>query len=111
MELVTVAEFDNSTKGHFAKMQLEMGEVESFLIDLEAVSMDWALGRAIGLIKLQVREVDLEKAAEILGSLVGGELDEETMERSKRTVRRITWVIGGIVAAIFAIAFMQIDSL
>jgi len=111
MELVTVAEFDNSIKAHFAKMQLEMGEVEAFLIDLETVTMDWALGRAIGLIKLQVREVDLEKAAEILGSLGGGELDEEAIERSKRSVRRITWAIGGVVIAILAIAFTQIDSL
>jgi len=108
MELVTVAEFDNSTKAHFAKMQLEMQEIEAFLIDLETVSMDWALGRALGLIKLQVGEADVEKAAKIIGSLNGGKTDAETVERSRKSARRVLWVIGVAVAAVFAYAFTQI---
>jgi len=107
MQLVTIAEFDNPTKAHLAKMQLEMGEVEAFLIDLETNTMDWALGRAIGLIKLQVREADAEKATEIIAGLNGGEPDAETKKRSEKSAQRVLWAIGGVVVAIFAFAFTK----
>lgn len=110
MELITIAEFDNSTKAYLAKMQLEMEEVEAFLIDLETTTMDWALGRAIGLIKLQVREADAEKAAEILDRFGSGEVDEEAKAQNKRSARRVLWIIGGVVVVIFAFAFIQIGS-
>jgi len=66
MALVTVESFDNPSKANLAKLKLDQADIESVLIDIETVVMDWFLARAIGLIKLQVREEDVARACEIL---------------------------------------------
>ena len=82
-ELVTVASFTNVNDAHLAKLRLDMAEIESVLIDAETVNMDWFLGRAIGMVKLQVHEDDAARAEEALSSKGAGEEDASGEERPR----------------------------
>ncbi len=67
-KLVTVATFTNINYASLAKLRLDMAEIDSVIMDGETVAMDYLLGPAIGLIKLQVEESDEQAAAEVLAS-------------------------------------------
>ena len=111
MELVTIAEFDDSTKAHFARMQLEMEEIDAFLADLETISMDWLLGRAVGLIKLQVRDEDVERALDILSVRQKAAPDGDKGVRETISTRMIFWAILAAIAVILLIASTRFDSI
>jgi hypothetical protein len=66
IELVTIASFTNINMAQIAMLQLEAAGVEAVMIDSETVAMDWFLGRALGLIKVQVRAKDADRAARAL---------------------------------------------
>ncbi|MCD6505074.1 DUF2007 domain-containing protein [Candidatus Poribacteria bacterium] len=63
---ITVATFDNPFKAHLAKSRLESSGIECFLSDEFIVTVNWLYSNAVGGVKLQVRESDLERASEIL---------------------------------------------
>lgn len=67
-KLVTVATFDMPTEAHLAKGLLEANGLEVFLADELTVGVAWHLSNAVGGIKLQVAENDVERATGILAA-------------------------------------------
>lgn len=65
-ELVTIATLNTPIEASLVRNQLDAEGVQVFLTDAEAVGMAWYLGTAIGGIKVQVAESDVERAFEIL---------------------------------------------
>lgn len=65
--LVTIGEFDDPANAHLAKVRLEEEGVDCFLQDEHANRLYSLASIALGGIKLQVREADAGRAADILG--------------------------------------------
>lgn len=59
---VTVATYLSSVEASLARNRLEEAGIPAFLSGEEMVDMAWVLGNAVGGIKLQVPETDLEQA-------------------------------------------------
>ena len=61
---------------------VEAAGIRVYLADEQTIAMDWLLSNAIGGIKLQVAERDLERAREVLANLPPprSEADEEEGE-------------------------------
>ena len=90
-KMVTVATFDMPTEAHLAKGLLEANGLTAFLADELTVGVAWHLSNAIGGVKLQVAEDDVERAASILAARedrsieAGAELtDVAEMDESER---------------------------
>ena len=64
--LVTVATFSYPTQAYVPKARLEAEGIRVFLADEQTITMNWLYSNAIGGVKLQVREPDVERALEIL---------------------------------------------
>ncbi|HVK16195.1 MAG TPA: DUF2007 domain-containing protein [Fimbriiglobus sp.] len=86
--LTTVASFDLAAKAELARNVLEEAGIDAVLTDAEIVAMDWLISNAVGGIKVQVREEDAERAAEVLAGEFGEEaglasedLDEDELTR------------------------------
>jgi len=90
-KLVTIATFDQAAKARLAQNALAEAGIRAAVADETTVAMDWLLGNAIGWIKLQVLEVDAERAVaelertfgeegEKLGSVDPEALDKEALE-------------------------------
>lgn len=67
--LITVEAYQNAMQAHLAKNHLEAAGIHSVLPDEHSVSNLWHLSGAIGGIKLQVAESDLERAEAVLDAL------------------------------------------
>lgn len=65
-KLVTVGTFDKAAEAHAVRCRLEAEGLAAFLSDEFIVSMDWFLSNAVGGIKVQVPENEVERALEIL---------------------------------------------
>ncbi|MDE0297753.1 MAG: DUF2007 domain-containing protein [Candidatus Poribacteria bacterium] len=76
-KLVTVSTFDMPTEAHLAKGLLEANGLTAFLADELTVGVAWHLSNAIGGIKLQVVETDVERAASILEAREDPSIDSE----------------------------------
>jgi hypothetical protein len=76
-KLVTVGTFDMPTEAHLAKGLLEANGLETFLADELTVGVAWHLSNALGGIKLQVPETDVERATGILAAREDASLDAE----------------------------------
>ena len=76
-ELITLRTFDNYVTAHIVKAKLETEGISCVLIDEHTVTMQWHIANAIGGIKLQVPENELEHAAHIL------EITEQEAEAEK----------------------------
>jgi Putative prokaryotic signal transducing protein len=63
---VTVATFWNPVEAHVLVTRLEGAGVRAFVMDEETVAMDWLLANAVGGVKVQVAERDLERARQVL---------------------------------------------
>jgi putative signal transducing protein len=63
---VTVETFTSPWEAQLARARLEAEGIESLVADEHLVRMDWVISRAIGGVKLKVREEDAERAAEAL---------------------------------------------
>lgn len=64
--LVTVATLNTPTEASLVRNLLDAEGIPVFLSDTEAVGMAWYLGNALGGIKVQVAESDVERAFEVL---------------------------------------------
>jgi tetratricopeptide (TPR) repeat protein len=64
--LVTIARFSHATEAYIPKTRLEAEGLWAFVADAETVTMNWLYSNAIGGVKLQVCEADVERALEIL---------------------------------------------
>ena len=67
-KLVTVATFSTLTEETIAKNKLEDAGLNIFLADSTTVQVAWHLSAAVGGIKLQVMDVDADRAVSLLGS-------------------------------------------
>ena len=63
---VTVATFWTSAETHIARLKLESEGIECMIVDENLVATDWLWANALGGIKLQVPEEDLQRARELL---------------------------------------------
>jgi hypothetical protein len=70
-KLVTVATYFQHSDALLARMRLEASGIECVLIDEHLCRIDWGLAPALGGIKLQVREEDAARAAELLHEITG----------------------------------------
>ena len=76
-KLVTVDTFDMPTEAHLAKGLLEANGLTAFLADELTVGVAWHLSNAVGGIKLQVAETDVERAINILAGREDSSIDAE----------------------------------
>ena len=76
-KMVTVATFDMPTEAHLAKGLLEANGMATFLADELTVGVAWHLSNAVGGVKLQVAENDVERATGILASREDSSIDAE----------------------------------
>ncbi len=65
--MITVASFSKPEEAYLLKMRLGAGGVEAFVQDEYLVQMDWLYSNAIGGVRVQIHEDDVEAAREILG--------------------------------------------
>lgn len=66
MSLITVASFSKPEDAHLLRMRLEAGDVPAFIQDENLVQLDWMYSNAIGGVRVQIWEEDVERAHEIL---------------------------------------------
>jgi hypothetical protein len=66
--MVTIATFTNTPEAHLLRMRLESGGISAYLQDENTIQMDWGLSNAIGGVRVQVADEDLEAARELLTS-------------------------------------------
>lgn len=78
-DLVTIATYSTAQAAETAKWALDQEGIQSFVIDGNVVAMDWLLGNAVGNVKLQVAESQVEAAAAVLRAHPGL-LDQPAIE-------------------------------
>lgn len=82
--LVTIATFGYPTEAYISKTKLDSEGIWSFVADEYTVTMNWLYSNAIGGVKLQVKEADIEKAlAALTQNLPNREFIEEDIEESE----------------------------
>jgi hypothetical protein len=77
--LVTLQHFRDIPEALLAKGKLESAGIECVLADGNLVRMDWLLSNAIGGIRLQVHEQELESARAVLAEPIPPEFEEEEL--------------------------------
>jgi hypothetical protein len=65
-ELTLIASFSHPFEAHLAKGKLESEGIEAYIADENIVGINWLYSNLVGGVKLKVREIDREKALEIL---------------------------------------------
>ena len=65
-DFVTLMTFSKVQEAEVKRLLLEDEGIKTYLSDAEIVAMDWLLGNAVGEIKLQVANADVERAVTIL---------------------------------------------
>lgn len=85
MAAVTVRTFRDLSEALVAKSVLESASIECFLSDENTIRMDWLWSKALGGIKLQVREEDLAAAADLLDQEVSKKFEVEGVGESVAT--------------------------
>nr|WP_228048882.1 DUF2007 domain-containing protein [Nodularia sp. LEGE 04288] len=117
---VTVATFTSSPEANLAKQRLEAEGVRCFLLNESTVNVAWHLSVAVGWIKLQVAEENVDFAKSILVSEldyqsvsdVGMEQDDDDIEMpswADKTADRA--LITSVISLIFVFLPMQVYSL
>lgn len=64
--MITVARFSKPEEAHLLRMRLEAGGVSAHVQDENTIQMDWLVSNAIGGVRVQIDEEDIERAQEIL---------------------------------------------
>jgi hypothetical protein len=77
VSLVTVARFAWPADAEVAKGALEAAGIEAYLTDDQTVRMDWLAWRALGGIKLRIRQADWNAAEEILTAIPAADLGDQ----------------------------------
>ncbi len=71
-DLVTVAKFGNSMEAQLASTKLQSRKIKSYVFDENMICLNPAYDLALGGVRLQVEEKDLDQASKILGEKSGG---------------------------------------
>ena len=84
-ELITIGSYEFVAEAEIAQMFLRENGVNAFLRDQNIIAMDWLLGNAIGYVKLQVPQSQIETARELLAAFKEDSAgdDEEGSARSR----------------------------
>lgn len=69
--LVTIAAFDQPAKARLAQNALTAAEIPAVVSDESLVAMDWLLSNAVGGVKVQVWDEDVDRAVEVLEAEFG----------------------------------------
>ncbi|MFK5923924.1 MAG: DUF2007 domain-containing protein [Verrucomicrobiota bacterium] len=64
--MITVARFSTTEEAHLFRLRLAAGGVEAFILDEYMVQMDWLISNAIGGVRVQIAEDDLELCQQIV---------------------------------------------
>jgi hypothetical protein len=72
-----VARFAWPADAELAKSALEAAGIEAYLTDDQTVRMDWLAWRALGGIKLRIRQTDWNVAEEILAGIPAADLGDQ----------------------------------
>ncbi len=64
--MITVARFSTTEEAHLFRLQLASGGVEAFILDEYVIQMDWLISNAIGGVRVQIFEEDLEHCKQIV---------------------------------------------
>ena len=64
--MITVATFSKPEEAHMLRLRLEAGGVPAYIQDENMVQTDWLYSNAIGGVRVQIDEKDVERAKEIL---------------------------------------------
>ena len=64
--MVTIARFSTTEEAHLLRLQLAAGGVEAFILDEYMVQLDWLISNAIGGVRVQIAEEDLERCKQIV---------------------------------------------
>ncbi len=67
--MITIARFSKPEEAHLLRLRLEAGGVSAYIQDENMVQMDWLYSNAIGGVRVQISEDDIEDAHEIFKSL------------------------------------------
>ena len=96
--LATVGIFTTLAEAVLARTRLESAAIPCLLAEEHIVRMDWFLAQAVGWIKLQVNETDLEPATELVreprvakGEAEPSDVDTARMLPSWFNVRTVAW--------------------
>ena len=76
-QLVTVAAFNMPYQAHLAKSRLEAEGIPVFIRDEHLISINWFYSPALGGVKVQVPDVHLQEAQQILASTPDVALTDE----------------------------------
>ena len=76
-KLVTLGTFSTPTEANIVRNHLEADGIRAFLADEAIVGMAWHLGTAVGGVKLQVAEDDVERALAVIESHGAASIAEE----------------------------------
>jgi rubredoxin len=64
--MITLAQLSKPEEAHLLRLRLEAGGVPAFVQDENVVNLNWLLSNAVGGVRVQIFEGDLEAAKEIL---------------------------------------------
>lgn len=64
--MITLAQFSKPEEAHLLRLRLEAGGIPAFVQDENVVNLNWLLSNAIGGVRVQIFESDLDAAKEIL---------------------------------------------
>ena len=64
--MITIASFDNTEQAELLKGQLEQEGIPAFVADGAIVTLNWMYSNAVGGVKVQVAEKDLDRARTLL---------------------------------------------
>jgi len=64
--MITIARFSTPEEAHLFRLRLGAGGVEAVILDEYMVQMDWLISNAIGGVRVQIHEEDLELSKQIL---------------------------------------------
>lgn len=66
--MTTIATFNKPEEAHLLRMRLESAGIPAYIQDENTVQIDWLLANAIGGVRVQIAEEDVEAAREYLAS-------------------------------------------
>ena len=64
----TIATFSKPEEAHLFRTRLEAAGIQAFVQDENMIQMDWLYSNAIGGVRVQVADEDIETAQEFLGA-------------------------------------------
>ena len=64
--MITIARFSKPEEAHLLRLRLEAGGVPAYIQDENMVQMDWLYSNAIGGVRVQISEEDIDSARAIL---------------------------------------------